>query len=49
MGQEIVRLASVGKNTFVGENIYKDGKFYKIKATLQADGKLLFEGEKNVK
>jgi hypothetical protein len=49
VGQEIVRLTSVAKNTFVGENIYKDGKFYKIKATLQADGKLLFEGEKNVK
>jgi hypothetical protein len=49
VGQEIVRLSSVGKNTFVGENIYKDGKFYKVKATLQTDGKLLFEGEKNVK
>jgi len=49
VGQEIVRLTSVGKNTFVGENIYKDGKFYKVKATLQANGKLLFEGEKNVK
>lgn len=49
VGQEIVRLTTVGKNSFVGENIYKDGKFYKIKATLNSDGKLLFEGEKNVK
>ena len=49
VGQEIVRLSSTGKNAFVGENIYKDGKFYKVKATLQPDGKLLFEGEKNVK
>jgi hypothetical protein len=49
LGQEIVRLTAVGKNSFVGENIYKDGKFYKVKATLQPDGKLLFEGEKNVK
>lgn len=48
-GQEIVRLTAVGKNTFVGENIYKDGKFYKVKATVQPDGKLFFEGEKNVK
>jgi hypothetical protein len=49
VGQEIVRLSAVGKNAFVGENIYKDGKFYKVKVTLQPDGKLLFEGEKNVK
>lgn len=49
VGQEIVRLTSVGDNAFVGENIYKDGKFYKIKATLQSDGKLVFEDEKNVK
>jgi len=49
VGQEIIRLSAVGKNSFVGENIYKDGKFYKVTATLQPDGKLLFEGEKNVK
>ena len=48
VGQEIVRLAAVSNNTFSGDNIYKDGKFYKVKVTLQADGKLLFEGEKNV-
>ncbi len=49
VGQEIVRLTAVGKNSFVGENVYKDGKFHKVKATLDPDGKLLFEGEKNVK
>jgi hypothetical protein len=49
VGQEIVRLTAVGKNSFVGANIYKDGKFYKVKVTLDQDGKLLFEGEKNVK
>lgn len=49
IGQEIVKLTSIGGNSFVGENIYKDGKFYKVKVTLQADGKLFFEGEKNVK
>ena len=49
VGQEIVRLTEVSKGNFVGENIYKDGKFYKVKATLQPNGKLLFEGEKNVK
>lgn len=49
IGQEIVRLTAVGRNAFVGENVYKDGKFYKVKVTLQPDGKLFFEGEKNVK
>jgi hypothetical protein len=49
IGQEIVRLTPVGRGSFVGENIYKDGKFYKVKATLQANGTLVFEGEKNVK
>ena len=49
IGQEIIRLTAVGNNSFVGENVYKDGKFYKVKATLDQDGKLLFEGEKNVK
>ncbi len=48
VGQEIIRLTMVGNNTFSGENIYSDGKFYKVKVTLQADGKLFFEGEKNV-
>jgi hypothetical protein len=49
VGQEIVRLTAVDGNSFVGENVYKDGNFYKVKATLNSDGKLLFEGEKNVK
>lgn len=48
-GQEIVRLTTVSNNSFVGENVYKDGKYYKVKATLQSDGTLFFEGEKNVK
>ena len=48
-GQEIVRLTPVSRDSFVGENVYKDGKFYKVKVTLQSDGTLFFEGEKNVK
>jgi uncharacterized protein (DUF2147 family) len=47
-GQEIVRLAALSDTSFFGENVYKDGKFYKVKVTLKPDGKLLFEGEKNV-
>jgi hypothetical protein len=49
IGQEIVRLTPVGRDSFVGDNVYKDGKFYKVKVTLQANGTLFFEGEKNVK
>lgn len=49
IGQEIVRLKAIGKDSFVGENVYKDGAFYKVKVTLQPSGKLLFEGEKNAK
>ncbi len=49
VGQEIVSLTAVGNNSFVGKNIYKDGAFYKVKATLQPNGKLLFEGEKKAK
>jgi len=48
-GQEIVRLHSVGENKFAGENIYKDGKFYRVTVTLMPNGKLYFEGEKNAK
>ena len=47
VGQEIVRLTAVGNNTFAGEYLYKDGKFYKVKVTLQEDGRLSFEDEKN--
>jgi hypothetical protein len=48
-GQEIVRLAALSDTSFFGENVYKDGKFYKVKVTLKSDGKLYFEGEKNAK
>jgi hypothetical protein len=48
-GQEIVRLAALSDTSFFGENVYKDGKFYKVKVTLKPDGKLYFEGEKNAK
>jgi hypothetical protein len=49
VGQEIIRLTEIGDNEFIGENVYKDGKFYKVKATLESDGRLVFEGEKNVR
>jgi serine/threonine protein kinase len=48
VGQEIVRLQSIGGNQFAGQNVYKDGIFYNVKVTLRPDGSLFFEGEKNV-
>jgi hypothetical protein len=48
VGQEIVRLTSVGDKTFTGESIHSDGKIYKVNVTLQSDGRLFFEDEKNV-
>jgi len=48
-GDEIIRLTPSHPGAYYGEQIYKDGKFYKVQATLGQDGKLYFEGEKNVK
>lgn len=48
-GDEIIRLEASHPGSYVGEQIYKDGKFYRVNATLGQDGKLYFEGEKNVK
>ena len=47
VGQEIVKLTASGDNQFSGYNVYKDGRFYRVKVTLQSDGSLFFEGEKN--
>ena len=48
-GDEIIRLQPSHPGAYYGEQIYKDGKFYKVNATLGQDGKLYFEGDKNVK
>jgi hypothetical protein len=48
-GDVILRLTPVMFGQFEGEQMYKDGKFYKVQVSLSADGRLLFEGEKNVK
>ncbi len=42
-------MTAVGKTIFVGENIYKDGKLFKVEMTEQPDGRLFFEDEKNVR
>jgi TPR repeat protein len=49
VGQSIVRLTATSSTTFVGQQVYTDGKFYQVNAKLQTDGRLYFEGEKNVK
>jgi hypothetical protein len=48
VGDEIIILRATGKNTFEGEQIYQDGKFYSISASLLPDGRLQFKGDKNV-
>jgi uncharacterized protein len=49
VGQNILQLTATSPNTFTGQQVYTDGKYYKVNATLQADGRLYFEGEKNAK
>jgi hypothetical protein len=49
IGQNIIQLTATSPNTFTGQQVYTDGKFYKVTATLLPDGRLSFAGEKNVK
>lgn len=48
VGDEIIILRATGKNTFEGEQVYQDGKFYPISASLLPDGRLQFKGAKNI-
>lgn len=49
VGQQILQLTATSHTTFSGRQVYTDGKFYLVNATLHADGRLYFEGEKNAK
>lgn len=49
VGQNIIQLTATAPNKFLGQQVYTDGKFYNVTATLQPDGSLYFEGDKNVK
>lgn len=49
IGQTIIHLTAKSATTFVGRQIYTDGKFYNVNVSLQPDGRLYFEGEKNAK
>ena len=47
-GDRIIELAYMAPGEYVGRQIYRDGKFYRVTATLRSDGRLYFQGEKNV-
>ena len=49
VGQNIIQLSATSATTFSGQQVYTDGKFYRVNVVLQADGRLYFEGEKNAK
>jgi hypothetical protein len=48
VGQNIIQLTSTSAGTFSGQQVYTDGRFYNVNARLLSDGRLYFEGEKNV-
>lgn len=48
-GDKIIFLKSLGDTRFAGEQVYKDGQFYRITANLMPDGRLAFQGERGVK
>jgi len=47
-GDVILRIRATGPNSFAGEQIYRDGRWYKIRGSIRADGRLHIDGEKNV-
>ena len=49
VGQNIIQLSATSATTFTGQQVYTDGRFYRVNVILQSDGRLYFEGEKNAK
>ncbi len=47
-GDVILKIRATGPNSFVGEQIYRDGRWYNIKGSMRPDGKLYIQGDKNV-
>ena len=47
-GDRIIELTYVAPGEYVGKQIYRDGKFYRVIASLRPDGRLFFQGDKNV-
>jgi len=48
VGDKIIFLDHIGDNLYEGRQVYKDGNFYKVRVNLQSDGRLFFQGDKNV-
>jgi hypothetical protein len=48
VGDVIIRVHAVGPWTFVGEQVYRDGRWYRIRGELAPDGRIYINGEKNV-
>jgi outer membrane protein OmpA-like peptidoglycan-associated protein len=48
IGQNIIQLRATSDTTFVGQQVYMDGKFYNVSVTLRPDGHLYFEGDRSV-
>jgi hypothetical protein len=46
-GDRIIFLTTLGIGSYTGRQVYRDGNFYSIQATLYND-RLCFEGERNV-
>jgi hypothetical protein len=48
-GDQIVFLKPAGETRFVGEQVQEDGKSYPVSVSLIPDGRLAFQGDRNVK
>ncbi len=48
IGDKIIKLTSTGNNSFQGQQIYQNGKFYPIRMKLISQNRLLVQGESNV-
>jgi hypothetical protein len=45
----IIGIRADGPSSFSGSQIYRNGRWYKIKGHLRSDGRIYIEGEKNVR
>jgi uncharacterized caspase-like protein len=48
VGDIIIRIRAVGAKTFEGQQVYRDGRWYRIRGELRSDGRIYIAGEKNV-
>jgi hypothetical protein len=49
VGQVIIRIRATGPRTFEGEQVYRNGRWYRIRGELQPNGRIYVAGEKNLK